>query len=488
MRSFRLLLWPAGARIRHRRRMDLLRLGRPAPLGSRPGHRLDAHRVRAGRVVAAPRQSKRGAHGGDRLQLVLRELRRQRRRRGGLARGSCPLRLPRAARPSSGHVPERAALLALRARRRRRRIRRGCRDAGLAERDRHDRSRRPPGRRLRSLLSPGGRPLAPGAPVGRCGLLPAWASCSPVVRRLASRCPPGMRMTPSLLALEATLCAVAGGLLAGLLSPSWERAAVTDLVVELGESRSGTLRDELARALGRPDPRGRLTGFRTRRVFVDSEGRPFALPDPGSERSVTIDRGRSGGRSRRSSMTRAVLDDPGLREAVVVRGPARGRECASPGRGARPGGRAPSIATADPRGGRRGTETPGAAASRGRGAAAGAACRAASPRTASPLGTEAASRTHRPDRGSARADAGGAPPACARAPSPCPGRSGARGRARVARRAGAGIGRGRGPGRQATGGRRGGRVLPLLGGAREHREARLRIPGLGIRDDAATDG
>jgi signal transduction histidine kinase len=56
----------------------------------------------------------------------------------------------------------------------------------------------------------------------------------------------------SLLALEATLCAIAGGLLTGLISPSWSRLAITDLVVELGESRSGTLRDELARALGDP--------------------------------------------------------------------------------------------------------------------------------------------------------------------------------------------------------------------------------------------
>jgi signal transduction histidine kinase len=126
--------------------------------------------------------------------------------------------------------------------------------------------------------------------------------------------PAGEANDPSLLALEATLCALAGGLLAGLLSPSWERAAVTDLVVELGEGRSGTLRDELARALGDPTlevgyslPNGR--------DFVDSEGRPFALPNPGSERSVTMIEGE--GRPLAALVhDPAVLDDPGLREAV----------------------------------------------------------------------------------------------------------------------------------------------------------------------------
>jgi signal transduction histidine kinase len=126
--------------------------------------------------------------------------------------------------------------------------------------------------------------------------------------------PAGDANEPSLLALEATLCALAGGLLAGLLSPSWERAAVTDLVVELGESRSGTLRDELARALGDPTLE---VGYwlPNAGAFVDSEGRPFALPDRGSERSVTrIER--EGRPIAALVHDPAVLDDPGLREAV----------------------------------------------------------------------------------------------------------------------------------------------------------------------------
>jgi signal transduction histidine kinase len=126
--------------------------------------------------------------------------------------------------------------------------------------------------------------------------------------------PAGDANEPSLLALEATLCAIAGALLAGLLSPSWQRAAVTDLVVELGESRSGTLRDELARALG--DPTLELGySLQNAGAFVDSEGHPFVLPHSGSERSVTMIEGERGPIAALVHDP-AVLDDPGLREAV----------------------------------------------------------------------------------------------------------------------------------------------------------------------------
>jgi signal transduction histidine kinase len=118
----------------------------------------------------------------------------------------------------------------------------------------------------------------------------------------------------SLLALEATLCALAGGLLAGLLSPWSGGPAVTDLVVTLGETRSGSLRDELAGALGDPTL-GVGYWLPSRQAFVDSEGRPFVLPDPGSERSVTIIE-REGRRVAALVHDAAVLNDPGLREAV----------------------------------------------------------------------------------------------------------------------------------------------------------------------------
>jgi signal transduction histidine kinase len=126
--------------------------------------------------------------------------------------------------------------------------------------------------------------------------------------------PAGGSNEPSLLALEATLCALAVGLLAGLISPSWSRSAITDLVVELGESRSGTLRDELARALGDPTLQ---VGYWLPNAdsFVDSEGRPFALPDSGSARSVTIIEG-EGAPVAALVHDPAVLDDPALRQAV----------------------------------------------------------------------------------------------------------------------------------------------------------------------------
>jgi signal transduction histidine kinase len=126
--------------------------------------------------------------------------------------------------------------------------------------------------------------------------------------------PAGGSNEPSLLALEATLCALAVGLLAGLVSPSWSRLAITDLVVEVGESRSGTLRDELARALGDPDLE---VGYwlPNAGVFVDSEGRPFAVPDSSSDRSVTIIEG-DGAPVAALVHDPAVLDDPGLRDAV----------------------------------------------------------------------------------------------------------------------------------------------------------------------------
>jgi signal transduction histidine kinase len=119
---------------------------------------------------------------------------------------------------------------------------------------------------------------------------------------------------PFILAYQATLCVIAVGLLAGLLSSWLERSAVTDLVVELGEARSESLGDALARALGDPSlevgywlPDGA--------TFVDPEGRPVSLPGPGSKRSVTKVE-RDGQPVAVLVHDAAVLDDPGLLEAV----------------------------------------------------------------------------------------------------------------------------------------------------------------------------
>ena len=118
----------------------------------------------------------------------------------------------------------------------------------------------------------------------------------------------------TLLAYEVMLCALAVGLLAGLVRWPWERAEVADLVVELGAARSGTLREELARALGDPSLQ---VGYwlPESAAFVDAAGRPLAVPDPGSDRSATVIE-RDGRPLAVLVHDRAVLGDPGLVEAV----------------------------------------------------------------------------------------------------------------------------------------------------------------------------
>lgn len=118
----------------------------------------------------------------------------------------------------------------------------------------------------------------------------------------------------TLRAYEAMLCALSVWLLIGLLRAPWERAAVTDLVVELGQTRSGSLRDALARALG--DSSVEL-GFWLpgESVYVDPEGRPLRLPPPGARRSATrIDR--DGQPMAVLLHDPAVLADQGLVDAV----------------------------------------------------------------------------------------------------------------------------------------------------------------------------
>jgi signal transduction histidine kinase len=127
--------------------------------------------------------------------------------------------------------------------------------------------------------------------------------------------PPGDVSGLSLLVYEVALCVLAGGLLAGLLVAPWRQTAVTDLVVELGEARSGTLRGQLSQALGDPSLE---IGYwlADRAVFVDAEGRVLALPDAGSGRSVTTVE-REGQPVAALVHDPAVLEDPGLLEAVT---------------------------------------------------------------------------------------------------------------------------------------------------------------------------
>jgi signal transduction histidine kinase len=120
----------------------------------------------------------------------------------------------------------------------------------------------------------------------------------------------------TLLVYEAALCVLAGGLLAGLLVAPWQRAAVADLVVELGEARSGTVRGQLSRALGDPSLE---IGYwlPDQAAFANAEGRVLALPDAGSGRSVTLVE-REGQPVAVLVHDPAVLEDPGLLEAVTA--------------------------------------------------------------------------------------------------------------------------------------------------------------------------
>jgi hypothetical protein len=127
--------------------------------------------------------------------------------------------------------------------------------------------------------------------------------------------PAGTANEAALLAYETVLCAVAVGLLIGLLRASSERAAVTDLVVELAESPSGTLRDALAGALGDPTLQVGYWLPESGR-YVDARGRRLELPQPGTGRAVTpieLD-GRPIGILVHDP---AVLDDPGLLDSIA---------------------------------------------------------------------------------------------------------------------------------------------------------------------------
>ena len=153
----------------------------------------------------------------------------------------------------------------------------------------------------------------------RVGLLAAYAAvgfglviAGGTVARLAL--PAGEISYPSLLAYQAMLCMIAGGLLVGLISARWERTDIADLVVELGPSDPKTLRDALARAVGDPSLE---VGYwvADSGSFIDSEGRTLSLPDPASNRSATFVE-REGEPIAAIVHDPAVLDDPELLEAV----------------------------------------------------------------------------------------------------------------------------------------------------------------------------
>jgi signal transduction histidine kinase len=105
------------------------------------------------------------------------------------------------------------------------------------------------------------------------------------------------------------------GFLIGLMRAQMARAAVADLVVELGELPTpARLRTALAAALGDPTLEV-VTWSGERHAFVDAAGRVVAAPAADAGRSVTILQ-RAGQPSAILVHDPAVLEDPGLVSAV----------------------------------------------------------------------------------------------------------------------------------------------------------------------------
>src|SRR5262249_12840772 len=88
----------------------------------------------------------------------------------------------------------------------------------------------------------------------------------------------------TLLAYDVGIFALALAVFAGLIGSPRRSAALADLVVELGETQSGSLRDALARAVGDPSLE---VGYPHGAGYVDVSGRPLDLPGDGTDRRVT---------------------------------------------------------------------------------------------------------------------------------------------------------------------------------------------------------
>ena len=95
-------------------------------------------------------------------------------------------------------------------------------------------------------------------------------------------------MEAARLLYQAAQCCVAFVLTAGL--PAGEASSVVDLVVELDETRSGTLRDALAMTLG--DPTLAVGYWDHQASYLDVEGRVVEVPPAEPARSATfVERG-----------------------------------------------------------------------------------------------------------------------------------------------------------------------------------------------------
>ena len=125
--------------------------------------------------------------------------------------------------------------------------------------------------------------------------------------------PSGDAVEPMLLAYQAALCWIAL-LYAVRLRPP-DPTAVTDLVVELGDVRSGMLRDALAATLGDPTLQ---VGYRTTSgAYVDHTGNPVVIPAAGTRRAATWVE-RDGRPFAVLVHDAAVLDESALVQAVAA--------------------------------------------------------------------------------------------------------------------------------------------------------------------------
>lgn len=144
----------------------------------------------------------------------------------------------------------------------------------------------------------------------RAGVGLSWVLVSGVALR--TLVPDGRGVPVALLLHEAAVCGVAVALAIGVRRPPVVR--VTDLVVELGETRSGDLRDTLARTLG--DPGLELGHLAAGGHYLDADGRRVDLPPPGGPRTATCVE-RDGAAFAVLVHDAGVLDEPALRLAVA---------------------------------------------------------------------------------------------------------------------------------------------------------------------------
>jgi signal transduction histidine kinase len=117
---------------------------------------------------------------------------------------------------------------------------------------------------------------------------------------------------------EIVLALAGAGLSADLLWGRWTRAAVTGVVVELGDlDRESTLRGRLARSVG--DPSLELYYWdQARARYVDSTGEPIELAGQSSDRVVLLVGDDTGEPAAAIVHDSTVLDEPLLVEAVTA--------------------------------------------------------------------------------------------------------------------------------------------------------------------------